>query len=1671
MTPPPRPRPEASPTPTLAVPGGLAAPSLDEPDAMRDAHADDARLALAQWREAIARTDDAAHRGRLHYECGRLCELLHDTDGAQVHYAQALLANADHLPSIVAARRVALRRGAWDATIELFDREIRLTADRQAKAALSLCKGRVLEDRLRRIPDAHQAYAAAIELSDPDPALFHALEQLEHRAGSWEALDRLYEASANTLSDEPSLRAALLCQRARLRELHRRDDDGAAQLYAQAFELDVDAPGAAAALERLHARRGRFRELVALLEREAQLVVDPGSRALVLHRAAMVTLERIGDRAGARALLERGDAIAPKQPVILDALARVYEEGAQWPELVRTLATLVELTPEPHERLGLLQRVGLVCLDGLDDREGAIVAFEAVLEIDASHVPALRALAPLYAATQRWDALVTMHRGEAAASREPRRRATAHARAGEILERIEREPEAIAEHEHALALAPDLLPSFEALVRLLTRAERHRALVELYERQLERFSAERRIEALFAIGDLHRGPLADPEQAEFAYRRILQQRPQHLGAIHALARVATAAGRWRSLIDALELEAGLVTEPAQRADLLHRVGEILDEHLGRREEAVTKLRAVLTLDAGHAGTLATLGRIFHAEGRWADLADIYQRELDATTDTATQVVLLHKLGELHARHLAAPDRAAEFLRRALDLDPRDPPSLQALSRILRAQHKWRELASLAELERDGYRDPATRALASFQLGLLYEERLDDRAAAERCYALAVELHPGYRPAADALARVRTELGHFAPLVDELERAAATQIDPRQATATMMRAGEVARDHLRDPARARACFERVLASEPGNVGALLALEALQRDAGDLEGLSRTLLAQARTFQAGAARAMAWGERARVLELGADAATDTRVEALSGVLAVREHDRAALASLEREALASGDPRIIASVDGRLAAAVDDPLLRAALLTRRAEALEASGGPQALDVYREVIALDPENLGAIRGLARLAEVLGDSDALVEVAEHEASIAKTPAEAADAWTRAGVTRIEQIGDRGAAVRAFDKALQLWPDHELAATRLTQLMRQQGQLDKLAERLLRAAGQAQQPARSAALWLEVARLYAKELDNLGAAIHALETLLAAQPQQADALLQLSELYLADRRADDAIGLLRRAVQVARGEGLGEAHFLLAVALEDKGDPPGAFKHYEMALQQRPGDERVLARVVALQLDSGLFGAAVDSATRLREQAGDEDAAVRADIALAQAYLGVRKVDEAIDALADAIALEGTGGVASTELHRIATTPEHWQRYLAALRQQLEAAQERRPMLYLELARTQRERLGEAEAARATLIEGLRACNGDAGLRFELANDLRLAHRYGDAVDQLQQVLMDDVTRIEAWRALARAFDDLQQPRARGLANAVLVVLEVASPAEREDLRQWQPRTDAIRPAALAGDATADLHVARDQQAPSAALLASIVDGLAKIRPADLGRWGVASRDRMRTEQPMRQLVDRIAGMFAIEEYDVYQHALRDRGVFVENTSKPSILVPAWLAEQPASQQVFAIATAVINLSRGLFTIDLFTPRELEILVAAAARTFAPGFGETVAAPDVLDDHMRTLGKAVSRKRRRAFEIAAEAFPKTRGPDTATFIQWVRQSARRIALLVADDLPASLGTVARAEGISGKLGVATMRTSPVLADLVRVWVSRPAMTLRYACGLLPTRPG
>lgn len=1654
--------------PTIAVNAPLRTPL-----AVLDAYADDALKAIAEYSAELSTEMDPERVTRLHYEIGRLYEtVLGDLDRAAHHLDRALTATPQHLPSIVSARRVRLRKGDAVGALELFDREIGQCPDRDRTAALWFRKGRVLEDQLGRADAAREAYQAAAQLVAAEPGLLKALEQIDRLLADWPALSTDLAALADAVQGDPRLRAAVMVVRARLHDTRIGQSDTAAELYESALEVDrAAAPDVLPVLRRLHEQQQRWRDLVRTLQREAELATEAEAKGAALYRVGRVQADRLGNLTEAVGALEAAAQAAPRAAT-LQALADLHARRGDDAALAAVLTELAERVTDDHERLGLLLRLGRLCHERLGDDEAAIAALEAALQLAPADPPVLDLLGSLYAEHERWESLVAMYEGAAEAAPETLRRAQVHAQAAEVLERMGRSAAATVQHERALDLDPERLGSMRALERLYTRAQAHHKRVDLYERYLDRVDEERRVTFLLEMGAIYGGPLDDPQQAEATYRRVLALRPRHLGAVQAIQRVAEGAARWEPLLQAIELELGIVDDRAQQVTLWYRAGEVLDLRLGRRAEAIARHVRALAIDPHHRATLAALARLYTSERRPSDLVQVYQRQLELDPAGPTAVALLQRMGEVHELELSSLDVAAGCYRRALELDPRAPVAARGLARILEQQQRWADLAALRDHQREHARDPDDEARLCLAAGELYEEKLDDLERAAACYALAHELRPQDRPATEALRRVRARMQDWATLADELEHDASQHADPARVVADLSHAAEIRAERLGDVRGAVACWRSVLERDPSNLHALLALEPLMLAARDHEGLIELHAWQVAELQDPGAQVAALHERARLLERHRPSGMDELIEAYMGILGMRADDYRALEALEVLVLRSGKPKALAGVDARLARLAPWADLRAAYLTRRAEAMEVGGNPEALAVYREALRLDPRARGALRGLTRVAELLRDDEALADAAERSAEIAADPQAAAEAWVRAGQIKAERLGDRDGAVGDFDRALGRCPDHGEAAQWLIGTMRDLGRHRSLVEKLVRAAESTTVPDRGAALWLEIARLQARELDNPGAAQSSLERLLREQPRRADAMLELGRLYVADRRTDEAATLLERCLRAEPDADTAHAaHSLLAEAHERAGRAAEAFSHYAAALEARPNDVALLRRVARLQLDQGHHAAAADAASRLLDLSSESAQRVEALRWIAEAQLGLGKVDEAMDTLAEAVAIQGPRSAAAKEMIERATSTEHWDRYVEALHAYLaeRAAPGRaRNALFDEIAQIQHERLGDDNAALSTLIRGLRESDGDPGLRLRLAQRLVGVRRPADAMPQLQVLLVDDAARAEPWRLLARCYGELGRSREQGLAVAGLALLGEARPDELEPLQGFRAMTWGVRPGALVPAAWAELQLGGDPQTAVANLLAAVCDGLGKLRPPNLEAWGVSSRDRIppRSDHPLRVIVDRLCSMFVLEELDVYVHRHAGQGVGVENTPRPSLLLPVWLGELSEPQQVYLVAQALAHIARGTYPVHFMAPRELALTVVAAIRSVMPGYGSALAPADALDDRARQLLRGLSRRKKPMLQATAQTCAAMIVPEANVLVHWLHQTAGRLAALVADDLLEVVEVVKRTEKV-GERGTELLARSPVVADLARVWMSEPAMVVRRRVGLLP----
>jgi len=1670
--------------PTATPPKVLDATTMVRPDLLvkppAESEATRAEEFLKRAEIELPTKAHAAARARIRFECGRLCEsVLAKPDEASAHYRKALVDNPSHVPSIRSLRRLLLSKGEYGAAVPLFDAQIAATRATAARSALLYEKGRLLEDRLGQRREGREAFAAALELNPGDAALLKAVVRAELGARAWDALDKTFEQSIAGVKTDSRHRAALLVDRARIAESRRKNLGQAAELYQAALDTDPRSDSAVHALKRLHYSHQRWRDLVGVLESEAEQVSDPNARAMALYRVGRIEIDKLGNLAQGTHALERALGVVKDDRLVLEALMRAYEAMQNHSALGNVLARLSDLSRTDAERIAYLTRGAQLYEDELSDDKTAVAWYEKALSFDRAHAPALAALSRLYGRTKSWESLLAICAGEAEAARDPHRRAYAHARMAEILEKELGKPElALSHHARALGIVPGYPASFKALVRLYSAAKQYTELVELYERAVDlAHDAETKITYLFKIGRMHEDALSDSQAALTSYRRILGIDAGHLGAVHAAQRAAERGGLYRELSEMLELEAKLVKDAKERLMLLHRAGEVAEHDLGDDSVALGLQRRVLELDPKFQPALASLGRLYFRAGRWEDLVHVYQAELASMPRGPESARLDYKIGEIYEQRIAKDDQALAAYRRALEADPQHLPARRALERKLTDKHHFEEIAKLIEGELATEKDPKAIARAALRLGEVLEHRMNTADKALVAYERALTADPEFRPARDARVRLLTEARDWKRLVEELGKEAEASSDPKLAISALLRAGEIWQTELGAAQKAIECYEAVLEKEPAHIDALLSLEALYAERSLWEPLAKVYATEARVLSEPGARIAALSELGRLEETKGVGTEEERKAAYFAILQLAPHDQSALSALEQLALESGDASLLAHVDAKQAALAEDPEVKAAHLTRLAEALERSADPSALEVWRSAIAADPESLSAARGITRLAERTGDPALLEEASAHEKRVTGDADVSARLLVRSAIVRAER-GEVDNAIRLLRRALEQNPDFEAAAAKLSELLVARGAIDDLLALLTNAANSATTPARVASLWITVSDLYSSRKHDVPAALAALHRAQNLVPGHAGTLVKLAELYASDKQWAEAVDRLKQALTHATSDELKvDVHLRLAAILQDQlGDPERALGSLNAALALDSGSRLALSRLARLELQRGKGDQAAELAARLVRVSPELGQRVDALTLLGDLERGRGQSAAAVQAYEQAVALSGLAGPAAERFRSLTADqakrnePPSHARYAAALKSYAEQHPTPGPeltSLYIELSRVLGDDMGQAEQSAQALEKGMSGAPQDPELALAYARRLLTAQRYADAAVGFRRALSFDVFKPEAFRGLAEAWRSLGRTPESACAVGAVVALGAGNDLELAGMSSRVVRAAGQAPGSLDATELSSIDV-NAQDSTATALLTALGDAVGKVYPPDLERWGVGARDKLsaKSGHPLRAVAERVAAVFGVEGFDLYVHRAHSGAVQLELTDPVSVLVPANVAGLSEPGIVFALSRVFASMARGLAAIERLDADELRKLLGAAARGADSSFGAGTPDEDELGSLQRRVAKAMPWLGRGAIEEAARAYANAPPLDVEEWRLGALMTSTRAATIVCDDVVSAAEFVRRTTGdLSGAQGAALLAGRRLLGDMLGFWVSDGAFAMKRRLGM------
>ena len=1065
------------------------------------------------------------------------------------------------------------------------------------------------------------------------------------------------------------------------------------------------------------------REAIALLEKLGQVYAERLSAPQQAAAAWQEILELEPNHSKALRTLRELYAMAGD----FVGLEQLYARLGQEDELVDALLAIADRLDGKDKRLPLVERAAQLAQKRADAQPGAIekarAVWERVLAVEAHHVPAASALAPIYEKQEKWTRLLTMREIELGGlvDRDARLAKIAQIRAL-CEQKLASKSLAFTWALKAFELDPKSTSFYDDLIRLPSEVEQWREVVAAFERALAGggLTDAARLKLYRELAKIAQRRLGDLELARGFHRKVLEVTPDDRDAEHALEDLAAQVADWSELLASYRRRAARETDPQAQAKLLVEAAAIQEQKLVDLDGASATYKDALRAVPGYRNALRALAKVEEARADWESLAEVLAEDLKQTPDGQPRFDLLMRLGSLEEYSLERPAKALAYYKDALAI-----PAPGGRARM-----------------------PAIEAVARIALDLGCEIG-DARVPAVRLVLPHLEANRQAVSQAQAL---------------EILRASAKPGEQLELDRALMRLYHV---DLGDPAAAWTAGLRVIASAPDDVGVRGSLAALAAQLGRDGEWARHLGAAVIALQQA-------GGKAREVRA---AATELAVLAGERLADAATAERAWLAVLEVEPDAPdafdmlgdmyrGDQRWIdlrALLERRAGVTASEPTRLVVLLQLAVLEEQMLGDPErAVSAYRRALEMDPSNADAIRALDRLYTEAKQWVELEALLARQAEYTRDPNELIALPYRRAALFAHELGEPTRAVDLLEDVIARRPGHadgrelleellanpkaaavKLRIARLLEPLYEHDRLWKDLVGILRVERALATGTEASLLLARIAELEERELGSNRNAFDAWLEVLQLEPADERARGEIPRLAQWLQRWPEATAALEAAVDATpEGDVATRAALLgeLATYYDTQlGDAPRAITAYRRLLEAdlaSPATTRRASAALARLYEQGQQWPELRGVVR-RQAEWAEDVVERRALLGRVAVLEEEQLRDRAAAIAtwhDVLHDQPTDGAALHALERLHSDAQQWRELIDVLRRMIDAGGAAIELLG-RIAMLHEHQLGEPEEAIAAWLEVLEHDPAHSRALGELARLYRAADRHADLLD------------------------------------------------------------------------------------------------------------------------------------------------------------------------------------------------------------------------------------------------------------------------------------------------------------------------------------------------
>ena len=950
---------------------------------------------------------------------------------------------------------------------------------------------------------AFDAAAAALRETPDDEERAVALERVVEPAGAWrQAIPVLEEAAEKAEGAEA--KKAHLFRVARIQEMELEDRAAAEATYKKILEIDPEDDIAQIGIEELKRGSGDAEDLVEILLEKAERQEDADERASILREIAQLYEEKLDDEANAFVAWCQALSDAPGDTRTVREIERLASGNTErWNEAITTLSESAQEAGTGPAAVKMYALMGRWYGEHLSRPDFALQCYGQALSADPTHEEAYDGIIELYRRTQSWAELVQVLTQRADAAGNPARARNFRAEAAEVvMQKLNDRDRAASMFQEIVEADPAHPKAADALEVILADRNSWNELVKLLEKRSHNEGGPGKVHALVRIGEIYEDRLGNEEKAQINYEGALAHDPQNLQALKGLERLYAKLEKFDKLLAILETQLSLAVTPRQRIALLERIGSIHEEQFVDHEKAADAFAQIVAVEPGHDTANAALARLYRQLQRFDDLADTLDRHAKGASDDERKRDLMLQAVKVLMVDVGAPERAMEVCERVLSLSPEDPTALDLLARLKAQTGDAAAAIQATERLAEGERDAKKKAELWTRAGRMLQEKGDKDGAIAR-FKSALDADPENADASTALRSIYSSRGDAHGAVDLLAREIEITEGASAKAKLFAEMGELQRDRLELPAKARASFKKALELDPICTPAARGLADMafeDKNWSEAVKYYEPLLARTGEMDAGTAREVSvrCGDSFRSLS-----DYDKAQRAYLNAKAFAPDDREVLERVAAVTFDSGEPDEAAELYRDLLKRFGDQLTggdKGQILYRVGESARRAGNAaEAIKYLDDASELMPEMPEPLVSLRRLYEEQGKWELVVRTMRRRMEHADDD-ERFQLLVDVGDVLLSKMGDRSKASKSYVAALEIRPDDRNLLTKLMAVYSESKDWSRLVEVILRIADLVEEPKQLAKYYNTAAAISHRELGRLDEASDYYEQALDNEP-------------------------------------------------------------------------------------------------------------------------------------------------------------------------------------------------------------------------------------------------------------------------------------------------------------------------------------------------------------------------------------------------------------------------------------------------------------------------------------------------------------------------------------------------------------------------------------------